>query len=216
MTVNIDSELRDLFNTLPKSIRNTVNWWIETDSAQSKNTLLEIAKLYRKEFRKALPGPRGKKAPSHVAVEIKEIRTAFERLHTVLTVDLSWEAREFLLGFRESYLIAPWADISRFGELSRIAGRPSPEAKHVELQEVISFLDSLPKPIKRSPPHAFLIRWIAFRLRNGKKPRSHALPIAGAIHEWATKEMHGEEWGESLLDIYWPKRSKGGLTLQTP
>ena len=193
----------------------TVGWWLETDEVDPSNPLLNIAKLYRKEYRKTLPPPGGKKSPSHVQREIEEIRRAFERLARVLEKDLSIEAEEFLRSSGSVHQVEKWLPRRLFMsdftlERARLSSPQDRGVRIEELKQVADLLGELPRVTGQRPPHAWLIRWVAARLRAGRKPKGHVLPIVHAIHYWATKECVSPEWGEEYLRAVWPKKADRG------
>lgn len=178
--------------------RETVQWWLDSEGTDGSIPMRGMARLYRQEYRKTLPGPGGKRAPSHVSRELAEIRSAIDRLVIVLGTGLSPEAEEALRNAQNGFLFDLWLPLRDmrmpFNEQPRL----------MELEGMAACITGIPKRTRRRPPHSWLVRWIAHKLKKGRKPKSHVLPIAQAIHLWAAKERVSPEWGTDFLGEYWP------------
>lgn len=201
------------FEKLTPREQDTVRWWLEVDGLDKSNPLIPIAELYREEYQKALPKRGGKKAPSTVDRELKEIHKAFGRLEKVLTTDLSPYAQEAILegaGIHKE-LVSEW--LGHQNELAWMLSlmrkeMSAPGSAIAKLRIMRDLIGGIPRGKPKSPPHRFLVRWTVQRLQGGKRPKSHVLPIARAIHIWAARAQKtppSKEWGELYLEEYWKK-----------
>jgi hypothetical protein len=209
MSEEVKSMLEAVFSELPGPVQKTIQWWITDDEENHSCPLFDISWRYHKAYQKTLPGPQGRKSPSHVQRELSEIQRAFERLEKVLQQDLSPDAEEALLNSSQHLLFGKWLPLRftwhDYSLMVRGEMRPKGDGSILgELKEIVSAIKAIPKVEKRCPPHSWLIRWTANRIKNGGKPKSHVLPIVQAIHKWAAREEVSEEWGEEYLKRVWP------------
>ena len=199
--------LEQRFSKLPKKVQETAQWWIKTDETDHSNPLISIAIMYRHEFRLSLPGPNGSQPPAFVDREIEEIQRAFRALMERLSSKLSKEACAALINSGEGYEWARWMPVRVLGDISD----PSIGEQLRELKRMASLpLVKTSKGGRRPPLHSTLIRWAASRLRGGSKPRSHVVPLARCIHEWAAEENVSTDWGNEPLKKWWPPKPKEG------
>jgi hypothetical protein len=182
----------------------TVQWWFDSEEIDGSIQMWGMAQLYRQEYQRTLPSRGGKKAPSHVTRELAEIRSAIDRLVIVLGTDLSPEAEEALRNVQNGFLFDLWLPLRDMR--IPLDGQP----RLMELESMAACITAIPKGTKRRPPHSWLVLWIAHKLQMGRKPKSHVLPIAQAIHYWATKEPVSSEWGDEFLRDCWPPSKRTG------
>lgn len=194
------AELSDYLAELEPKYRKTVQWWIETDKVDRSNPLPQVAELYRREYLESLPGPGGRKAPSHIARELGLITKTIKRLQQQLGEGLSPEAGRRLRDKLKNTHLSGWLiPYSMANHYSPFAGRL------FELEDLADSIQQLGGAKQRKPHHYWLIRWTSNRLRAGGKPRGHVLPIVQAIHRWASEgELVSEGFGEEYLDLAWP------------
>jgi hypothetical protein len=74
-----------------------------------------------------------------------------------------------------------------------------------DLSALAAFLMSTEDPEKIfiwSTPE-LLVRQVSHAVKALGRPKAHVLPIAGAIHEWASGETTSGEWGKTYLKHSW-------------
>jgi len=198
------ADLEFYLNELPARYRKTVKWWIETDKVDRSNPLVDIARMYRREYQESLPGPKGKKAPAHVNRELATIARTITRLRDQLGPKASREVQRLLEGRLKNTHLSEWiaptslVDFAFLGPFGK---------RHYELTDLADTILAMRGGIQRKPHHYWLIRWTVARLRVGGKPRSHVLPIIQCIHRWASEgEPVSDEFGADYLETLWPPR----------
>jgi hypothetical protein len=202
------AELSDYLAGLEPKFQKTVQWWMETDKVDRSNPLMSVAELYRREYLASLPGPKGKKAPSLVDRELATIARTILRLRDQLGTGISREARRRLKDRLKNTHLSGWLEPINMAMAEAMNPYFSPfNGRLSELQDLADNIQGMMGGGRKKPHHYWLIQWTVTRLRAGKKPRGHVLPIVQCIHQWASGgEAVSDDFGAEYLDTFWPPR----------